>query len=84
MGVDNYVFQKEAQVAAQVSDLPVTLFIGSGTYVGNSPALHKEFYERISRRGYPNLKAGFSLYPEQHGTDAYAVFKDGIQFIFSN
>lgn len=84
MGVNNYVFEKEAEVATQINDLPVTLFIGSGTYVGNSPALHQEFYNRIKGRGYPNLKAGFSLYPEQHGTDAYPVFKDGIQFIFSN
>ncbi len=84
LGVDNYVFGLERQVASQISDLPVTLFIGSGTYVGNSPAMHQEFYNRIKSRGYPNLKVGFALYPEQHGTDPYPTFKQGIQFMFNN
>jgi predicted alpha/beta superfamily hydrolase len=84
MGIDNYVFGKESEVAAQVSDLPVSLFIGSGTYVGSSPVMHQEFYQRIKARGYPNFKAGFSLYAEQHGTDPYPTFADGIQFVFNN
>jgi hypothetical protein len=67
-----------------VTDLPVKLFIGSGTYVGSSPAMHQEFYKRLKNRNYPNLKVGFSLYPEQHGTDPYPIFRDGIQFVFNN
>ncbi|MBK7149986.1 MAG: alpha/beta hydrolase [Bacteroidetes bacterium] len=84
MGVDNYVFQKESEVATQVSDLPVTLFIGSGTYVGSSPIMHQEFYHRLKARAYPHLKVGFALYPEQHGTDPYPTFIDGIQFVFTH
>jgi predicted alpha/beta superfamily hydrolase len=84
MGVDNYVFEKEKEAALQVTDLPVSLFIGSGTYVGSSPAMHQEFYQRIKARGYPSFKVGFSLYPEQHGTDPFPTFKDGIQFVFNN
>lgn len=84
MGADNYVFEKEAQVAQQVADLPVKLFIGSGTYVGSSPAMHQAFFERINGRAYPGFKAGFSVYPEQHGTDAYPIFTDGIQFVFNH
>lgn len=84
MGSDNYVFQKESEVATQISDLPVTLFIGSGTYVESSPAMHQEFYKRIKARGYPNFKVGFGLYPEQHGTDVYPIFLNGIQFVFNN
>lgn len=84
MGSDNYVFEKESEVATQINDLPVTLFIGSGTYVESSPAMHQEFYKRIKARGYPNFKVGFGLYPEQHGTDVYPIFLDGIQFVFNN
>jgi predicted alpha/beta superfamily hydrolase len=84
MGVDNYVFGLERQVATQVNDLPVTLFIGSGTYVGSSPAMHQEFYKRMKSRSYPNFKVGFALYKEQHGTDPYPTFIDGIQFVFNN
>ncbi len=84
MGIDNYVFEKEKEASSQVSDLPVSLFIGSGTYVGNSPAMHQEFYKRIKARGYPNFKVGFALYPEQHGTDPYPTFTEGIQFVFAN
>lgn len=83
MGIDNYIFGKESEVASQVNDLPVSLFIGSGTYVGSSPAMHQEFYKRIKAREYPSLKVGFGLYPEQHGTDAYPTFKEGIQFVFA-
>jgi predicted alpha/beta superfamily hydrolase len=84
MGSDNYVFQKESEVSNQISDLPVSLFIGSGTYVESSPAMHQEFYNQIKAKGYPNLKVGFGLYPEQHGTDAYPIFLNGIQFVFNN
>lgn len=84
MGSDNYLFDKEKQVSTQITDLPVTLFIGSGTYVGSSPAMHEEFFNRINGRGYPNFKASFSLYDEQHGTDAYPIFKDGIQYVMNN
>lgn len=84
LGLDNYIFEKEKIAATQVTDLPVKLFIGSGTYVGSSPAMHQEFYKRLKNRNYPNLKVGFSLYPEQHGTDPYPTFRDGIQFVFNN
>lgn len=84
MGSDNYVFEKENITSTLITDLPVTLFIGSGTYVGNSPAMHTEFYQRITSRGYPNFKSTVSLYPEQHGTDAYPIFKDGIQYVLTN
>jgi predicted alpha/beta superfamily hydrolase len=84
LGVDNYVFGLERQVATQVSDLPVTLYMGVGTYVGSATIMHQEFYNRIKSRGYPNLKIGFKTYPEQHGTDPYPTFRDGIQFVFSN
>lgn len=84
LGVDNYVFGLERKAAAQVSDLPVTLYLGVGKYVGSATILHQEFYNRIKGRGYPGFKAGFSIYPEQHGTDAYPTFRDGIQFMFNN
>jgi predicted alpha/beta superfamily hydrolase len=84
LGVDNYVFGKEREVAAQVNDLPVTLFMGVGTYVGSATVMHQEFYTRMKNRNYPSLKIGFKTYPEQHGTDPYPTFVDGIQFVFSN
>ena len=84
MGVDNYVFEKEIEVAAQQTDLPVSLFIGTGSYVGSSPAMHQEFYNRIKSRGYPNLKVAFETYPAEHGTDPYPSFKNGISFVLSH
>jgi predicted alpha/beta superfamily hydrolase len=84
IGSDNYLFEKENIVSTQISDLQVKLFLGSGTFVGSSPAMHEEFYDRITSRGYPNLKAKISLYPEQHGTDAYPSFRDGIKYILTN
>jgi predicted alpha/beta superfamily hydrolase len=61
LGIDNYVFGLERQVATQVSDLPVTLYMGVGNYVGSATIMHQEFYNRIKSRGYPNLKSDLKL-----------------------
>ena len=82
LGKDNMIFQKEIQVAASTTDIRATVFIGSGTLVGNSPAMHQEFFNRLINRNYPNLKIDFALYNETHGTDAYPTFLNGLKFIF--
>ena len=41
LGIDNYVFGLERQVATQVSDLPVTLYMGVGNYVGRATIMHQ-------------------------------------------
>ncbi len=83
-GNNNYLFTKEAETATKVNDIPVTLFMGCGTYIVSAPAMLEEMYKRLKARNYPNLKLGFQTYPEQHGTDPYPVFKDGLRFVFNN
>lgn len=84
MGVNNYVFEKEIEVANAHSDLNVTLYIGIGKYVGSAGAMHNELYNRMKNRQYPNMQIGFGLFDEQHGSDPYPVFKNGIEFVFSH
>ncbi|MFN8278218.1 MAG: alpha/beta hydrolase-fold protein [Chitinophagales bacterium] len=84
LGSDNYIFSLEDSVAKQVSDLPVSLYLGVGTYVGSATVMHEELYRRLKNRHYPSLKIGFGTSNYEHGPDAYPAFQQGIQFIFNN
>lgn len=83
-GTNNYLFTKEAEVSALVNNIPATVFIGCGTYVGSATIMHQELYKRLKSRNYPGLVVDFATYPEQHGTDPYPIFRDGLKFVMNN
>lgn len=83
-GNNNYLFTKEAAVANSVNNIPATVFIGCGTYVGSATIMHEELYKRLKSRNYPGLVIDFATYPEQHGTDPYPVFRNGLKFVMNN
>lgn len=83
MGLNNYLFQKEAELAQNGGSLDAELYIGCGNLVGSAPVMHQEFYERLKARNYPNLNLRFELFPNTHGTDTYPSYKNGLKYVFS-
>jgi predicted alpha/beta superfamily hydrolase len=80
------VFEYEQRYADKHTDLNVALYNGMGTLEGGVMlASFEEMNERLNSRNYPNFKHKNELIKESgHSGSANAIFKKGLDYVFSN
>ncbi len=83
---DHVMFRREANHAAVTEDVPARVFMSAGSDEGGDEGFggHREMYDRLLGRNYPNLNLSWALFPgETHSSVIGGAVNRGLRQVFA-